>query len=225
MNKINEENNKCLLKPHKKSTSCLKELKEYTPRTTDRNIKIKKAIENITEEKKSGINFFEYKPMLINANLIMKSDDGGELYLGSNQYKYSVTNLNCFDVVVNVIGEFPEVTFPTLKVEIDEGNTNIKHRTVSVDTEHKVEFYVLERESYLDYPKLCEIIHNNFLEGKRVLIHCQQGLIRSATLLVFYLRKYFFDDIHSANDFIGLKRESACASSIVFSSIEKILSK
>jgi len=144
-----------------------------------------------------------------------------------------VNNLDQFNVIVNVIGELPEIVFQNkgINVEIVEDrntrniNGNIKQRLVSTVNDNKVHFYVLEKESYLNYPYLCDIIHNHFNQGDKILIHCQQGLIRSATLLAFYLRKFYFESIGDINSFIGLKRDSASPSSVVLSSMEKILFK
>jgi protein-tyrosine phosphatase len=49
------------------------------------------------------------------------------------------------------------------------------------------------------------------------------GHVRSATLLVFYLRKYFFENVNEANEFVGLKREKAGAPSMLLNNIEHMV--
>ena len=129
-----------------------------------------------------------------------------------------------------MIGEFPEITFNSLHLEINDDQTdsnfNVKHRKVEKTwNDHKLDFYVLEREYYLNYSYLCNIIQKHFLNEDKVLIHCQQGLNRSATLLTFYLRSFYFNSVNEANYFIGIKWELACDSTFMFSSLEKIFSK
>lgn len=211
-----------------KSSSLVIELQK-SPNTVAKIISIKALINLIPEEKKEGYMFEEHKILSINANLILKhSLSFGEIYLGSNQYKYKTENLKYFNVIINVIGELPENTLETkdLNIEILE-NRDIKYkvmeRIVTTKLNHKINFYVLEKESFVTYPYLCEVIHNHFLKGDKILLHCEQGLIRSAGLLLFYLRKYLFDNIADANRFIGIKRDLAGASTMVFPIIERLV--
>ena len=139
--------------------------------------------------------------------------------------------MEVFDVIINVIGELPENIFQNNKeLEIIILNNNIatksklKERIVKSKSKC-INFYVLDKEYFLDYPYLTKIIQNCFLKGDKILIHCEYGLIRSAGLLLFYLRRYFFNTIEDANNFISLKRETAEASKLIFSIIEKLIKK
>ena len=204
---------------------------QKSPNTMAKIISIKALTKVIPEEKKECYLFEEHKTLSINANLILKhAFSNGEIYLGSNQYKYKPENLNIFNVIINVIGELPENTIETkdLNIEILE-RRDIKNvvmeRIVTTKSNHKINFYILEKESFLSYPYLVEVIHNHFIKGDKILLHCEQGLVRSAGLLLFYLRKYLFDNIEDANRFIGIKRDLAGASQLVYPIIERLIKK
>ncbi len=40
-------------------------------------------------------------------------------------------------------------------------------------------------------PKAAEIIHQALIDGKTVLVNCAQGMSRSATVVLYYLEKYY----------------------------------
>jgi len=199
---------------------------EVSPNSEKRK-KIQELISLFADEIKENIVFDEFKTLFFNASLVMRhSISNGEIYLGSNQYKHKATNIEFFDDIFNVIGELPEKSFDKtdVKVEVVENNqSKIKERIVVTKSNHKTNFFVLENESFLNYPYLCDMLYKSFIKGNKILIHCEQGLVRSAGLLLFYLRRYFFDSLEDANDFIGLKREMASASNVAISICDKII--
>jgi protein-tyrosine phosphatase len=54
-----------------------------------------------------------------------------------------------------------------------------------------------------------EVIHQNLSNNKKVLVHCQQGVQRSPTVVACYLLKYHNYTKQEAIDFIKLKRTIA----------------
>ena len=88
---------------------------------------------------------------------------------------------------------------------------------------HYVNYYLKLDDNFHDYHYLADKIHEFFLKGQRILVHCEQGLIRSAMLLTFYLRKFIFESIEDANELIGIKRENAGCQEMFFQTIEKMI--
>jgi len=86
-------------------------------------------------------------------------------------------------------------------------------------------FILKPNEGFTSFHYLVDAIHKSIWSGKRVLVHCQMGYVRSATLVLFYLRKYFFSNVMEANEFIGLKRDKAGAPKMLMNNIEKSLTK
>ena len=180
-------------------------------------------------EKFSKFDFSESKEYPFNASLILRNKiSKGVVILGSNNYKYKVENLNQLDVIVNIIGEYPAKEFEkqeSLHIEeFKEINCKEVFETnIITKTGHCVNCYTKPNENFCSYHYLADVIHKHMWSGDRVLIHCQMGHVRSATLLLFYLRKYFFDDVREANEFIGLKREKAGAPTVLLNNIETIV--
>lgn len=171
----------------------------------------------------------EIKEYSFNASSILRNTlTNGVLILGSNNYKYKLENLNELDVVVNVIGEYPEKEFSaysnvSIKVFGDSVFKDVCESIVILENKHCVNFFTLPKEMFSTYHYLSELIHKYIWSGKRVLVHCQMGQIRSATFLVYYLRRYFFKSVVDANEFIGFKRKGAGAPEIFMTSIERMV--
>jgi len=176
-------------------------------------------------------DFFEIKDFSFNASLILKNlRSGGILMLGSNNYKYKVENLKELDVVVNIIGEYPMKTFEKDKgLHIEDFkerySKDVNESIVITENNHCVSFYTKPNENFTSFHYLSDIIHKSIWNGSRVLVHCQMGQVRSATLMLFYLRKYFFENVMEANEFIGLKRDKAGAPQMLMSNIENLIKK
>ena len=86
---------------------------------SQRNSLINSFVEKIAGNKKEDIDFFKYTRLLINANLIIRHKiSKGEIYLGSNQYKYSIKNMEVFDVIIKIM--FVLLTFFSNSIVINE---------------------------------------------------------------------------------------------------------
>ncbi|CCK71965.1 tyrosine/serine/threonine protein phosphatase MSG5 KNAG_0I01800 [Huiozyma naganishii CBS 8797] len=105
---------------------------------------------------------------------------GPLLVLNPNIYLYSepkLTEILDFDLVINVAEEIPN-----LQVYIpDDFQQKIEY--------HHIEWSHLSKISE-DLNRLTEIMHRATLQGKRILIHCQCGVSRSASLIVAYIMRY-----------------------------------
>ncbi|QLQ78966.1 hypothetical protein HG537_0B03130 [Torulaspora globosa] len=103
---------------------------------------------------------------------------GPLLVIPPNVYLYSEPKLEeilDFDVVINVAKEVPNMT-------------HLVPRTKSI-TYHHVEWSHNSKISTdLDY--LTSLIHRASTKSKKVLIHCQCGVSRSASLVVAYIMRY-----------------------------------
>jgi protein-tyrosine phosphatase len=71
--------------------------------------------------------------------------------------------------------------------------------------------------SYL--PDICDFIDREIQSGKKVVVHCQQGLSRSASVIVAYLMKYKHMPMTEA---IELVRKKRCGA-LLFLNFEKCL--
>lgn len=103
---------------------------------------------------------------------------GPLLVIPPNVYLYSeplVEEILDFDVVINVAKEVPNLTrFIPMTKDIAYHHVEWGHNSkISTD---------------LDY--LTSLIHEASSEGKKVLIHCQCGVSRSASLIVAYIMRY-----------------------------------
>lgn len=61
-----------------------------------------------------------------------------------------------------------------------------------------------------DLPRLTELIAERSAAGKRILVHCQCGVSRSASLLVAYVMRQQMCDLNTAYGFV--KRQSPAVS-------------
>jgi hypothetical protein len=191
--------------------------------------KIDKLTEKLPENTKKEIIFDYFERLDINADLILSHRESkGQIYLGSNHYKSNISNLEKFDTIVNIVGDYPQSIFPNspkIKITLveNDGSPDLEETLVENEEGHQISFLVKQKENLKEYHYLVDKIHDCFLNGDRVLIHCQQGLVRSAALLLFYLRKYIFEDIGDANEFIGIKREQASCQTMFISQIERLI--
>ncbi|KAH3667286.1 hypothetical protein OGAPHI_002935 [Ogataea philodendri] len=102
--------------------------------------------------------------------------------LDPNLYLYSepsITQLIDFDVIINVAQEITDYTTQmTNKISIS-GQT--------------IQYYYIPwthtSKLVADFPKLTQIIDDALAQNKRVLIHCQCGVSRSASLILAYMMK------------------------------------
>lgn len=210
------------------SISISSNFEEKLSEGTDQSEKAKRIEKLISKEMRESYIFNNFKKLKFNADLIIAHKlTNGEIYLGSNSYKYNVDNLYNFDVIINVIGEDPLKTFTDKRLKFiktsKKQNCPVEEITGVLDNSHFICFYVKKNENFNDYHSLADTIQKHLLQGYKILVHCKEGLLRSATLLTFYLRKYVFNKVEDANEFISLKRENASCIKFFFPTIEKIL--
>ncbi|QNQ01443.1 Tyrosine-protein phosphatase MSG5 [Yarrowia lipolytica] len=120
--------------------------------------------------------------------------DGPLLIYPSNVYLYSEPSVELartFDVVINVAKEidnpFSEEQYA------NDGQTNPEY--VYVPWGHNSKFLP-------DLPYLTQLIDDRSAAGKRVLVHCQCGVSRSASLLIAYIMKKQQLDLNAAYDWV-----------------------
>lgn len=112
--------------------------------------------------------------------------EGPVCVLEPNLYLYSeptITQINKFDVVINVAQEIKDYSYEMKDIT-------------------GVEYYYIpwEHHSRLvsDFPKLTELIDKSLGNDKKVLIHCQCGISRSASLIMAYFMKINHADYNQA---------------------------
>ena len=99
--------------------------------------------------------------------------DGPLLVLPPNLYLYSEPKLEdilSFDLVINVAKEIPNLEF-----------------LIPPEMAHKIKYYHIEwthtSKIVKDLSRLTRIIHTAHSQGKKILVHCQCGVSRSASLI------------------------------------------
>lgn len=106
--------------------------------------------------------------------------DGPLLVVPPNIYLYSEPQLKQildFDLIINVAEEIPNLQY-----------------LIPTEFHGKIEYYHVEwshrSKIVKDLKKLTELMHKATLQHKRILIHCQCGVSRSASLMVAYIMRY-----------------------------------
>lgn len=108
-------------------------------------------------------------------------------YIGN--YTTALYESNSFDFVINCTTEI-------LKFKKDENFFRVP--VVDIDSYNELMLKYLS--------KAVDLINKN--SNKRVLVHCQQGSSRSATVVCAYLVKYHNMTVKDAINFIKIKRPS-----------------
>lgn len=120
--------------------------------------------------------------------------DGPLLIYPANVYLYSEPSVELartFDVVINVA---KEIDNPFLEEPYaSDGQPNPEY--VYVPWGHNSKFLP-------DLPYLTQLIDDRSAAGKRVLVHCQCGVSRSASLLIAYIMKKQQLDLNAAYDWV-----------------------
>ncbi|EJS41960.1 msg5p [Saccharomyces arboricola H-6] len=107
--------------------------------------------------------------------------DGPLLVIPPNLYLYSEPKLEdilSFDLVINVAKEIPNLDSlipPELKRKIQYHHVEWTHTSKIVN----------------DLSRLTRIMHTAYLHNKKILVHCQCGVSRSASLIVAYIMRYY----------------------------------
>ena len=118
-----------------------------------------------------------------------KSNIINEIYIGN--YTTALYESNEFDFVVNCT---EESQIPKFKKDDNFFRVSV------IDIESQNDLML----KYL--PKVTELIHKNI--NKRILVHCQQGSSRSATVVCAYLIRYRNFSLERAIDYIKSQRPS-----------------
>lgn len=106
--------------------------------------------------------------------------NGPLLVIPPNIYLYSEPKLDeilDFDLIINVAEEMPNLQY-----------------LIPAKFHGKIQYYHVEwshrSKIVKDLRRLTEIMHNATLQNKKLLIHCQCGVSRSASLMVAYIMRY-----------------------------------
>ncbi|QID87722.1 Protein tyrosine phosphatase [Saccharomyces pastorianus] len=107
--------------------------------------------------------------------------DGPLLVIPSSLYLYSEPKLEdilSFDLVINVAKEIPNLKL-----------------LLPPEVAHKIQYHHVEwthtSKIVSDLSRLTRIMHTAYLQGKKILVHCQCGVSRSASLIVAYIMRYY----------------------------------
>lgn len=133
---------------------------------------------SLDSTKKNGNNI--NTPVNENINVKNAYPNGPLLVIPPNIYLYSEPTLHeilDFDLIINVAEEVPNLQY-----------------TIPPECHGKIEYYHVEwsHQSKIvkDLNKLTNLMHRATLQNKKILIHCQCGVSRSASLMVAYIMRY-----------------------------------
>ncbi|CAI4050150.1 tyrosine/serine/threonine protein phosphatase MSG5 SKDI_14G2690 [Saccharomyces kudriavzevii IFO 1802] len=114
--------------------------------------------------------------------------DGPLLVVPPNLYLYSEPKLEdilSFDLVINVAKEIPNL-----------------ESLIPPEMARKVRYYHIEwthtSKIVSDLSRLTHIMHTAYLQNKKILVHCQCGVSRSASLIVAYIMRYYGLNLNDA---------------------------
>lgn len=131
--------------------------------------------------------------------------DGPKPVFGNNVYLYSEPDISIardFDVVVNVAKEVtnpfdtPPSSCPSLSSSTSStGPSNATKEYIHVPWEHNSLIMA-------DLPDLVDAIAQKAAAGKKILVHCQCGVSRSATLVIALVMKEKHMDVNQAYSYV-----------------------
>lgn len=103
-----------------------------------------------------------------------------------------IDQINKFDVVINVAQEMKNYSATKSSVSPSEPNSVLKD----------VDYYFIpwnhNSRLHSDFIKLTKVIDDSLIANKKVLIHCQCGVSRSASLILAYFMRAFHLDYSEA---------------------------
>ncbi|CCH62190.1 hypothetical protein TBLA_0G02510 [Henningerozyma blattae CBS 6284] len=120
--------------------------------------------------------------------------NGPLLVVPPNIYLYSEPNLDeilKFDVIINVAKEIPNLKASL----IDNPHNKINYYHIHWSHNSKI---------YKDLNYLTNMMHDYSIQNKRILVHCQCGVSRSASLIVAYIMRYCNMNLNDAYDHLKL---------------------
>lgn len=119
-------------------------------------------------------------PVYENVDVKNAYPNGPLLVIPPSIYLYSEPSLNeilNFDLIINVAEEVPSLQY-----------------RIPPEFYGKIEYYHVEWSHHSkivkDLNKLTDLMHKAALQNKKILIHCQCGVSRSASLMVAYIMRY-----------------------------------
>lgn len=119
-------------------------------------------------------------PVYENVDVKNAYPNGPLLVIPPSIYLYSEPSLNeilNFDLIINVAEEVPSLQY-----------------RIPSEYYGKIEYYHVEWSHHSkivkDLNKLTDLMHKATLQNKKILIHCQCGVSRSASLMVAYIMRY-----------------------------------
>lgn len=139
-------------------------------------------------------------------NLKNTYPNGPICVLEPNLYLYSeptLEEITGFDVIVNVAQEIKNFSHQINQLNESKNNTEdlerlkleSENKINNNDNNRKIEYYFIPwthtARLTSDFPHLTTLIDNSLKENKKVLIHCQCGVSRSASLIMAYFMKVF----------------------------------
>ncbi len=123
------------------------------------------------------------------------------LYIGDYRYSDGSIALNKNVSIVNCTKNLP-FAYPQnahIRVPVDD---------IDADTENNTMLAFLF--------ETCEFIHNEIQNGKIVIVHCQQGLSRSPSVVVAFLMKYHNMSFEEATQYVRERRPGALTFAVNF---------
>ncbi|ODV83069.1 hypothetical protein CANARDRAFT_203948, partial [[Candida] arabinofermentans NRRL YB-2248] len=121
--------------------------------------------------------------------------------LEPNLYLYSEPTINQileFDLIINVAMELTNYTEYIIENNNNNNNTNNNLQYLYIPWTHTSRLIN-------DFPKLTKLINDSLLKNKKILIHCQCGVSRSASLILAYFMKFFKIGYIDAYNMLKLK--------------------
>ncbi|VEU19794.1 DEKNAAC100200 [Brettanomyces naardenensis] len=108
--------------------------------------------------------------------------EGPVCVLDPNLFLYSeptLAQMNEFDVIINVAQEIKDYSYQITSINLNSSK-KIEYRFIP---------WTHSSRLVSDFPKLTQLIDESLAANKKVLIHCQCGISRSASLIMAYFMK------------------------------------